>query len=66
MEKLLESEADAPLPRREYTKRNDYNVLKRINRHEIKDFGWVHEQDNLKILRENSDNLLLKKKEKHL
>lgn len=30
-----ESNADAPLPRREYTTRNDYNVLNRNNRHEI-------------------------------
>ena len=60
-----ESEADAPLPRREYTKRNDYNVLKRINRHEIKDVGWVHEQDNLKILRENSDKLIAEEKGKN-
>ncbi|WP_229737235.1 DUF6607 family protein [Psychroflexus salis] len=46
-----ESDNDSPLPRREYTKRDDYNVMRRGNRHEITNFGWVHEQDNKKILR---------------
>lgn len=48
-----ESTTDAPLPRREYTKRSDYNVTERGNRHEITNFGWVHDQDNKKILRKN-------------
>ena len=39
------------MPRRERTIRNDYNVLKRNNRIEITDYGWVHKQDNLKIIR---------------
>ncbi|WP_313805949.1 DUF6607 family protein [Flavobacterium sp.] len=43
--------ADAPLPRREHTIRNDYNVLKRRNIHEITKYGWLHEQDNEKIMR---------------
>jgi hypothetical protein len=47
-----ENTADAPLPRREYTKRSDYNVLRRGNRIVISDTGWTHEQDNLKVLRE--------------
>lgn len=42
---------DAPLPRREYTKREDYNVLKRRNIHEITSYGWLHEQDNDKTVR---------------
>lgn len=46
-----ETEVDAPLPRRERTIRSDYNVLKRFNRVQITDEGWVHKQDNLKILR---------------
>lgn len=46
--------ADAPLPRREHTKRNDYNVLKRRNIHEITQTGWNHEQDNDKIIRDNN------------
>lgn len=46
-----ESIADAPLPRREYTKRNDYNVLRRRNRHILTDYGFLHEQDNIKLIR---------------
>tara|TARA_B100001741_G_scaffold313808_1_gene322214 strand:+ start:12606 stop:13508 length:903 start_codon:yes stop_codon:yes gene_type:complete len=46
-----ENIADAPLPRRERTIRSDYNILKRENRVQITDYGWVHKQDNLKILR---------------
>ncbi|MEM7139020.1 MAG: DUF6607 family protein [Myxococcota bacterium] len=37
-----------PLPRREYTKRDDYDVLIAFNRHVITDSGWQHEQDNRK------------------
>lgn len=44
--------ADAPLPRREYTKRKDYNILQRTNIHEITPLGWIHNQDNAKIIRE--------------
>lgn len=48
-----ESTADAPLPRREYTTRKDYNVMVRGNRHEIYDWGWIHDQDNKKIVRKD-------------
>jgi len=37
-----------PLPRREHTKRDDYHILRAVNRHALTPFGWVHEQDNLK------------------
>lgn len=47
-----ENETDAPLPRREYTQRSDYNVTLRRNRHEITSNGWIHDQDNDKIVRE--------------
>ena len=47
-----ESETNAPLPRREYTKRSDYNITLRRNKHIISDEGWVHDQNNDKILRE--------------
>lgn len=58
-----EAKADAPLPRREITKRKDYNVMKRMNRQEITEYGWLHEQDNDKIIRsENSDQLLAREK----
>lgn len=46
---------DAPLPRREHTKRDDYNVLKRRNIHEITAYGWLHEQDNDKIIRKDNE-----------
>ena len=58
-----ESTADAPLPRREYTKRSDYNVMRRTNHHEIRPDGYVHEQDNDKIIRtEAGDQLLVSEK----
>lgn len=41
-----------PLPRREYTTREDYNALNVENRHTITPFGWTHEQDNTKTVRE--------------
>ena len=46
----------APLPRREYTKRSDYNVMLRGNRHEIISGGWIHDQDNKKIIRSNTED----------
>jgi len=50
----------APLPRREYTKRQDYNITKRTNVHEITPFGWIHNQDNDKIIRDpNGEEYLL-------
>lgn len=54
-----ENTTDAPLPRREYTTRSDYNVLERTNRHEIMDYGWLHLQDNKKILRDANGNRVL-------
>lgn len=47
-----ENKADAPLPRREYTTRADYNVTVRGNRHEITKDGWIHDQNNDKVIRE--------------
>ncbi|MEM7611039.1 MAG: DUF6607 family protein [Pseudomonadota bacterium] len=41
-----------PLPRREYTIRDDYNALNAENRHTITANGWTHEQDNTKTVRE--------------
>ncbi len=54
-----EDKSDSPLPRREYSKRSDYNVLNRGNRHEITDYGWLHEQDNTKIVRNTSGDKIL-------
>lgn len=54
---------DAPLPRREYTKRHDYNVMRRTNHHEITATGYLYEQDNDKIIRsEAGDQLLAQEK----
>ncbi len=54
-----ESKSDSPLPRREYSKRSDYNVLNRGNRHEVTDYGWLHEQDNVKVVRNTSGDKIL-------
>ncbi|MCD9097991.1 hypothetical protein LU699_13390 [Luteimonas fraxinea] len=43
-----------PLPRREYTTREDYNALAAVNRHTIVPGGWTHEQDNHKDVRDAS------------
>ncbi|MAZ27211.1 MAG: hypothetical protein CL868_09070 [Cytophagaceae bacterium] len=58
-----ENYTDSPLPRREYSKRDDYNVMRRGNHVEITPGGWVHEQDNDKIIRdEDGDQLLAQEK----
>jgi hypothetical protein len=46
-----ENTTTAPLPRREYTKRSDYNITIRGNHHEITEYGWLHDQDNQKVIR---------------
>ncbi|MBC7863200.1 MAG: hypothetical protein IAF38_09510 [Bacteroidia bacterium] len=48
-----EGTCDAPLPRREFTVRSDYNVMRRHSRMEINSDGWALIQDNEKILRQN-------------
>lgn len=61
-----ESTADAALPRREISKRSDYNVLQRHSHIEIfEDGSWVIDQDNQKIIRsadEKKDTLLCMEK----
>ena len=59
-----ENRSDSPLPRREYSKRSDYNVLSRGNRQEITKTGWVHEQDNDKMIRKDGKNDVLLAQEK--
>jgi hypothetical protein len=39
-----------PLPRREYEKREDYDYLLGTNRHTLTTNGWVHTQDNRKVV----------------
>lgn len=48
-----------PLPRREYTKRDDYDVIGGRNRHSITKDGWLHLQDNYKLaLRDGKETVL--------
>jgi hypothetical protein len=48
-----------PLPRRDMTKRDDYDAILAVNRHAVTPNGWVHEQDNSKlILRSQTATLL--------
>lgn len=58
-EQVWQNTTDAPLPRREYSVRNDYNILNRTNRIRITKEGWIHEQDNRKIIRNNGNDQLL-------
>jgi len=46
-------ESPRPLPRREYTKRKDYDVIMGINTHTISSKGWVHVQANRKLVKRN-------------
>lgn len=59
-----ENTTPAPLPRREYTTRADYNVTLRGNRHEITSEGWIHDQDNAKVMRKKGENDVVLAKEK--
>lgn len=61
---LWQSKVDAPLPRREYSKRSDYNVMNRYNRLYINKNGYLHEQDNQKISRHDNtaDTLVAEEK----
>ncbi|HOZ84819.1 MAG TPA: hypothetical protein PK191_04975 [Niabella sp.] len=60
---IWENTADAPLPRREYTHRSDYNVLNRTNRLVINGKGYDHIQDNAKISRtKDADKLIAEEK----
>jgi hypothetical protein len=51
------SETRRPLPRREFSVRDDYNVLVGSNRHTIVPTGWTHEQDNLKAITDENGRL---------
>lgn len=43
------AESNRPLPRRESTRRSDYQIVGGVNTHIITPQGWVHEQRNRKI-----------------
>ncbi len=46
-----------PLPRRDATTRDDYQVIAAVNRHALTPFGWVHEQDNTKIMLDDENGM---------
>ena len=48
-----------PLPRRDMTTRNDYHTINAVNRHVITPLGWVHEQDNDKVVLSSGTPVLL-------
>lgn len=48
-------ETRRPLPRREHTIRDDYDVMLGINRHTITPDGWSHEQNNYKLRLASAD-----------
>ena len=51
-----------PLPRREFSVRDDYDVLIGTNKHTINPTGWVQEEDNLKVsLQESGKHRVLAK-----
>lgn len=54
-----QSNADSPLPRRESSERNDYNVLNRGNNLYLTEKGWMFEQDNKKMVRANGKDSLI-------
>ena len=59
-----ENTTPAPLPRREYTTRADYNITMRGTRHENTSEGSIHDQDNAKIMRRSSEDDFILAKEK--
>lgn len=49
-----------PLPRRDATKRDDYHAIEAVNRHAITPDGWVHEQDNSKLILTGEQQVLVR------
>ena len=49
-----------PLPRRDMTTRDDYDAVLAVNRHTITPFGWVHEQNNSKLVLDEDPNVLVR------
>ena len=48
--KWQSNETWRPLPRREFSHRDDYQVLVGTNRHTITPTGWTHQEDNIKVV----------------
>jgi hypothetical protein len=49
-----------PLPRRDATTRDDYDVVSAVNRHAMTPKGWVHEQDNEKLVIKGGRHVLVR------
>ncbi len=49
-----------PLPRRDATTRDDYDVIVAVNRHALTPDGWVHEQDNSKLVLDDEPHYLVR------
>ncbi|MEL6666499.1 MAG: DUF6607 family protein [Pseudomonadota bacterium] len=49
-----------PLPRRDMTTRDDYHAVDAVNRHVITPWGWVHEQDNSKLILDGTPQALVR------
>lgn len=49
-----------PLPRRDMTTREDYHAVDAVNRHVITPWGWVHEQDNSKLVLDGEPRALVR------
>jgi len=49
-----------PLPRRDMTTRDDYHAVNAVNRHVITPWGWVHEQDNSKLMLDGAPQALVR------
>ncbi len=50
----ISDETWRPLPRREWSVRDDYQVLLGTNRHSITPTGWIQEENNLKLALDES------------
>ncbi|MDZ7784235.1 MAG: DUF6607 family protein [Halioglobus sp.] len=53
----LSGETWRPLPRREFSVRDDYDVLIGTNRHTILPTGWIQEQRNLKVVLDDTGTI---------
>ena len=53
----ISGETWRPLPRREFSARSDYDVLMGTNRHTITPGGWVQEENNLKVVLDESGRM---------
>ena len=49
-----------PLPRRDMTTRDDYHAVDAVNRHVITPWGWVHEQENSKLILDGAPQALVR------